>query len=158
MFSHVTAAVLHGLPTWGLPLDRVHATRSRRGGGRRSRAVALHSAALGSDEIDTAGGLPVTCLARTVVEVARTASVRGRRWPSRTRRLHGDRDAVPPRAPLDRAALTDALSRAARWPGAPAARRVIEFADGRSESVGESRSRVSLLRGTGCRLRCCSGR
>jgi predicted transcriptional regulator of viral defense system len=42
--SHVSAAVLHELPTWGMPLDRVHATRARRSGGRRGRALHLHAA------------------------------------------------------------------------------------------------------------------
>ena len=32
------------------------------------------------------------------------------------------------------------------WPGAPVARRVAAFADARSESVGESRSRVAIAR------------
>lgn len=40
--------------------------------------------------------------------------------------------------------LTAALQRSARWPGNPAARRAIAFADGRSQSVGESRSRVAI--------------
>jgi hypothetical protein len=49
-------------------------------------------------------------------------------------------------ATVDQAALADALLAAARWPGTPAARRVIAFADGRSANVGESRSRVALQR------------
>jgi hypothetical protein len=46
---------------------------------------------------------------------------------------------------VDRAALHTALERARRWPGSPGARRVIAFADGRSESVGESRSRIAIV-------------
>ena len=42
--------------------------------------------------------------------------------------------------------LDAALARSARRPGAPAARRVVAFANGLSESVGEPRSRVALLR------------
>jgi hypothetical protein len=37
-----------------------------------------------------------------------------------------------------------ALDRARGCPGVPVARRVVAFADGRSESVGESRSRVAI--------------
>lgn len=48
--------------------------------------------------------------------------------------------------PADRAALLTAQERSSRWPGGPAAGRVVDFADGRSGSVGESRSRVVLAR------------
>jgi hypothetical protein len=106
--SHVSAAVLHGLPTWGLSLERVHVSRDRRrSGGRVGRHVHVHIAPL------------------QAVVVADTALARGL---------------------VDRTELDGALQRAMRWPGSPAARRAIGFADGRSESVGESRSRVALYR------------
>ena len=47
---------------------------------------------------------------------------------------------------MDGAALSAALTGADGWPGIRAARRAIEFSDGASESVGESRSRVAMLR------------
>ncbi|MDZ7911442.1 MAG: hypothetical protein U5O16_06340 [Rhodococcus sp. (in: high G+C Gram-positive bacteria)] len=34
--SHISAAVLHGFELWSTPLDVVHLSRSRRGGGRKS--------------------------------------------------------------------------------------------------------------------------
>lgn len=145
VFSHVTAAVLHGLPVWSVPLDRVHATRPRSCGGRRSRAVLLHSAALAPSDIDVVNGLPVTSLARTVVDLARTVSHEAA-VAIADAALRGDPDADPPRYPLEPATLAAAAVGATRWPGAPAARRVIDFADGRSGSVGESRSRVALRR------------
>jgi hypothetical protein len=43
-----------------------------------------------------------------------------------------------------REALVSALLRAIGWLGSPAARRAVAFADERSESVGESRSRVAI--------------
>ena len=42
--------------------------------------------------------------------------------------------------------LTECLEQARRWHGVPQARRVIAFADGRSESVGESYSRIVMQR------------
>jgi hypothetical protein len=42
--------------------------------------------------------------------------------------------------------LAAALDRMAGWPGVPGARRAVEFADPRSMSVGESRSRVAMAR------------
>ncbi|QYN33115.1 hypothetical protein K1T35_31920 [Pseudonocardia sp. DSM 110487] len=71
--SHVSAAVLHGLSTWGLPLDRIHRTRDRRTGGRVGNGVHLHAAPLTPDEVDEVDGLLVTSVARTVVDLARTA-------------------------------------------------------------------------------------
>jgi hypothetical protein len=42
--------------------------------------------------------------------------------------------------------LADAVARCKGWRGCPKARGVVAFADGRSESVGESRSRVAIAR------------
>ncbi|HEX4252612.1 MAG TPA: hypothetical protein VH008_32420 [Pseudonocardia sp.] len=47
---------------------------------------------------------------------------------------------------VDPAELPDAPHRMRRRRGTPLARRVAAFADGRSESVGESRSRVAFAR------------
>lgn len=139
--SHVSAAVVHGLPVWQVPLHRVHATRRRSGGGRRGSLVCVHAAALERDEIVEIGGIAVTSVARTVVDLARSlpfeeavavadgALHRGRRARS-----------------LVQSDLVAVLDRAPSRPGSSAARRVVAFADGRSESVGESISRVRFAR------------
>ena len=52
--SHISAALLHGLPVWGVPLDLVHATRDRSSSGaRRGARVHLHCAPLRPEEIVT---------------------------------------------------------------------------------------------------------
>lgn len=51
VLSHASAAVVHGLPLWAVPLDRVHATRDRTSGARRSGILQLHAAALEPDEV-----------------------------------------------------------------------------------------------------------
>jgi hypothetical protein len=137
VFSHVTAAVLYGLPVWRVGLDRVHVTRARSNGGRARRAVHVHAAPLHPGEIGTAAGLPVTCPARTVVDLARTVPFE---------RALAVADAALHTKLVTPDQLAAAVLRAAGWPGVPAARRVVEFADGRSESVGESRSRVAIQR------------
>ncbi len=137
VFSHVTAAVLYGLPVWRIGLDLVHVTRPRRNGARTRRAVHVHPAPLDPGEIGTAVGLPVTCPARTVVDLGRTVPFE---------RAVAVADAALHMELVTRDQLAAAVLRAARWPGVPAARRVVEFADGRSESVGESRSRVAIQR------------
>jgi hypothetical protein len=139
--SHISAALLHGLPVWGVPLDVIHATRDRsRSGARRGSGVHLHCAPLHAEEIVTVGGIPCTDTARTVVDVARTvpfeqAVVVADAALRRTR-------SAPPL--VNRDALRGALRNAAGWRGVPAARRALAFADGRGESVGESRSRVAI--------------
>jgi hypothetical protein len=139
--SHVSAAVLHGLPVWRIPLRRVHLTRSRgRSGSRANALVHVHSAALAVEETCRVAGFAVTSLARTVLDLARSV-------PFEEAVVVADaalRAQPDHREPLAPAALSAALARAARWPGTPAARRVIGFADGRSGSVGESRSRVAI--------------
>jgi hypothetical protein len=135
--SHVSAAVMYGLPVWGLPLTQVHVTRDRPGGARAGSKVRVHAAPLESWERTAVAGLAVTSVARTLVDLARTAPFEVA-IPVLDAALHGR--LVGPEQ-LDRALL-----RATGWRGGPAARRAVAFADGRAESVGESRSRVALRR------------
>ncbi len=133
--SHVSAALVYGIELWRTPMDRVHVTRRRAYGGRRGARVHVHVAPLDPSATTFVGGVPVTSPARTLVDIARTLpfeqAVVAADFALR-RGLVGDDQ------------LFDAAARAKGWPGAPAARRVVAFADGRSESVGESRSRVRL--------------
>ena len=157
--SHVSAAVVHGLPTWGLPLERAHVTFDRRTGGRLDARLHVHTAPLHPDDIVVVDGLAVTSWARTVVDIARRArfepavAVADAALAAR-RTDPGSLPIVAVRAgghgavdsPALRAALDAAVRRAKGWPGVPAARRVVAFADGRAESVGESRSRIAIAR------------
>ncbi|WP_231569535.1 hypothetical protein [Prescottella defluvii] len=133
--SHQTAAVLHGLPLWQIPLDRIHVTRDRSGGGRRTRHLHSHSAPLTPGDVVELGGTRVTTVARTVADLCRTV-------PFERGVVVGD--CALARPDLTRDAIADALHYAAGRPGHPAALRALAFLDGRSESVGESRSRVAL--------------
>jgi hypothetical protein len=135
--SHVSAAVLHGIPVWHIPLDRVHVTRPRRTGGRCGSRVHVHTAPLDPSELAVRAGVAVTSVARTVVDLARSVPFEEAVVVA---------DAALAAGLVDRAELDQEVRQAQRWPGVPAARRVIGFADGRSESVGESRSRVALGR------------
>lgn len=134
--SHCSAAVLLGLPLWSIPLNRLHVTRSQRTGGRLSRTVHLHTAPLAGDDVVEIDGIAVTSPARTVVDLARSV-------PFEAAVVTADgalREGLMP------GALAGMVERVSGWRGAAAARRVVAFADGRSESVGESRSRVAILR------------
>ena len=137
VLSHLSAAVVHGLPLWSVRLDRVHVTRSRVSGARRSGVVHLYAAALDPDEVTVVDGLFVTSVARTIADLGRL--------------LPFDRALVPADGALHRRLVTremlvEALARRPRRPRNAAARRVVAFADGGAESAGETLSRLALRR------------
>jgi hypothetical protein len=136
VLSHASAAVLRDLPVWAEALGSVHITRPRRGGGGRRTVLRRHTSPLDPDEVTEVGGWPATVLARTVIDLARSV-------PFEQGVAAADRALAQG---LDPALLQVALEREAGWPGAGRARRVVAFADGRSESAGESVSRVGLSR------------
>ena len=133
--SHQSAAVLHGLPLWDVPLDRVHVTRRPRGVERhRARSCACHVARLRDDEVTLVDGIAVTDPVRTALDLARSLPARGgRRRPRR-----GAARAAPCRTTC----CADATVRHRGHAREPERRARGRAADGRSESVGESRSRV----------------
>jgi hypothetical protein len=137
VLSHTSAAVVHGLPLWSVPLDRVHATRDRTSGARRSSVVHLHAAVLHPDEVTLVGGLLVTTVARTLADIARMLSFEQALVPV---------DAALFRGLVTPDALAMAVARGAHRRNNGAARRVVAFADGRAESPGETRSRVAIHR------------
>ena len=70
VFSHGSAAALHGLPIWPAAVARVHVTRNRRGSGVKRSVVQVHGAPLRAPEIILIDNVPVTSLARTVLDLA----------------------------------------------------------------------------------------
>jgi hypothetical protein len=135
VFSHGSAAVLHGLPVWPAAVERVHVMRNRSGNGIKRAVVQVHGTPLDGPVIVLIDNRPVTSLARTVLDLART-------WPMTQAVAAGDRALT---LGLTRAELDAGLVVMECWPGVRAARRVVEFLDVRSESVGESVSRVRLM-------------
>jgi hypothetical protein len=133
--SHGSAAVLHGLPIWPAAVERVHVTRSRSGNGVKRSVVQVHGAPLTAVEIVLIDNLPATSLARTVLDLARTL-------PMTQAVAAGDRALALGLATEE---LNAGLFAMVRWPGIRRARRVVEFLDVRSESPGESASRVRLM-------------
>ena len=135
--SHQSAAVLHGLPLWDVALDRVHVTRRPPAWNIAGNVLCCHVARLHEDEIVDIGGVQVTSVVRTALDLARSlpheAAVVALDAALHGGLLHHD---------VLRARLFDI----AGTPGSRSAARAVSFADGRSESVGESRSRVILAR------------
>lgn len=134
--SHRSAAVLHGLPVSDRSLDRVQVTRSGTSSGKRRGYLHLHAAPLHPSEVVELDGVPVTSLARTVVDLGRSLSFE-------QAVTAGD---AALRAGCAADELSAVLVRARSRPGVAAARRAVEFSDGRSESPGESLSRIVCWR------------
>lgn len=136
VLSHLSAGVLHGLPIMASRLDQVQWTRNRRGGGRSDPQVHIYAAPIEAHEIVLLDGIAVTSLERTVIDLAR-------HLPFAEAVMAAD---AALRLGLDRSRLADSLESARRRPGSGRARRVVAFGDGRSESAGESWSRVEFAR------------
>jgi len=128
-----TAAVLHGLPLLGQAPAVPQLTRARRGPSVRSSSRHRQINGLEPWETTVLDGIPVTTLARTVFDLARRESFRSGVVVA---------DAAL-RAGLDREELRAVLDAHRGWPGTRRARKVIDFADGRSESPLESQCRVT---------------
>lgn len=145
--SHQSAAVLHGLPTWGLDLSRVHFTRTT-GRVRSDAVMSVHRSPLTPDEITEVDGVAVTTVERAITET--TCSTSYEVGVALADAALRDRLTDPER-------LVEAADRHRRWQGSAAARAAVRFADGLSESVGESRLRVLMadhaLPCPGCRSR-----
>lgn len=146
VISHVSAAVAHGYPLFRLDPPCVHTSGPRVDGVVRKSDpfVARHEIAVAEANIVTVGGLRCTSPALTVADVLRTT-------PPVTALVL--MDAAMARVAWDRVARAYDLEAAedfreevlhhlrAGARGVRQARRILEFADGRAESPGESVSR-----------------
>jgi hypothetical protein len=116
-------------------LATVSVTRDVGGHGRRTRWLRVHQCPLGTAERATIGDYRVTSIERTAIDVARTVSFE---------RAVAILDAAL-RLGAEPSLLDEIATAAAGRKGARVAREALTFADGRSESVGESISRVRIL-------------
>jgi predicted transcriptional regulator of viral defense system len=136
--SHHSAAIIHGLELLARPDPAgVTLTRSPHGCASRSdRAGAVvHIADLPPDQVTSRGGVLVTTVARTVVDLARTLPFADGVVVTDSA-LHAGKAA--------RNDLSAVLAACARWPGARRAERVALFSDHRAESALESVARVAF--------------
>lgn len=133
--SHVSACVVVGIPLWSPDLSNVHITRPPGVSTRKEAGVWHHSARLPDDHVIQVAGLPLTMPSRTVID---TACVTGFEASVVIADGFLREGLVTPDE------LLDMLDSMRDCPGSRNAGRVVEFADGKSESVGESRTRVLL--------------
>ncbi len=134
--SHETAAVIHGLDLVGKPSPDVRITRAPGNGSRSGRpGVIVHSAALPRGQITERVGVPVTTVARTVVDLARTLDVNQGVVAA---------DSALRTMQTSLQELRSVLEACRQWPGLLRAAEVVEFADWRAESALESIARVVI--------------
>jgi hypothetical protein len=128
--SHVSAVGEWDIAQWDLPLDQVHITRDDQRAGRKEAGVHQHLGALREEDVVVRNGIRVTGVPRTCLDTLSLVDVE-----------HG---LVVVNDALHRKLVTveDLAECAAfmeQWPGSLRHRVVLRLADGRIESVGESR-------------------
>ena len=135
VFSHWSAAVALNLPVLRARLQRVHVTTSDEALRGRT-GVAGHDLPLSEEEVVLVGGLLVTGVARTVVDIAAAAP-----FEDGVMVADGALFAGLPRARLEEAVALIGPRRAL-----PRIEDVVAFAHPGAESANESRSRVTEYR------------
>ena len=131
--SHQSAALIHGLDLLERQAPGVAVTRPPGASPKTRAGVRVHRAALPTSHVTRRGGVRVTSVARTVVDLARSSSFRAGVVTA---------DSALRKQLTTKAALGAVLADCARWPGLTRARQVVEFSDELSESALESLSRV----------------
>lgn len=143
--SHESAAALHEIPFLNPTRGRVHMTVDRAHGGGRRAAVHPHPRPLQPDEVAVVGGCRVTSRARTAIDVAMTGhlirAVAALDAVRLVRRYPGPEDP----APVTLTELTTVLDRLGRRRGSAVAKQALALSVDRSESAGESWSRMLML-------------
>lgn len=133
--SHHTAAQLHGLDLLAAS-SQVTITRAPGQGSRSGKpGICVHAARLPASHVGSRLAIPVTTVARTVIDLARSLDFGGGVVVADSA-LH---DRLTAKSELRRV-----LAELPRSRGAQRAAHVIEFSDGRSESALESIARVAF--------------
>ncbi|MBO0825451.1 MAG: type IV toxin-antitoxin system AbiEi family antitoxin domain-containing protein [Actinobacteria bacterium] len=132
--SHGTAAELHGLDQLSRG-EQLIVTRPPGAGSRSSRkpGVVVHAAQLPASQLGWRLGVPVTTVARTVIDLARTLGFQEGLVVA---------DSALHQRLTSKNELSAVLADCGRWRGAKRAAEVVEFADRLAESVLESLARV----------------
>lgn len=134
--SHQSALVLRGGRLWRADLETVHLTRTHDDHSRHRRGAVLHPA-LSVPPSTTSDGLSTVPLAVAVVQVG-LVPTRGGRRPEPLESLIAADGALHAGA-ISRDQLDEALALHRRHPHVEGVRLLLRHADGRHESVGETR-------------------
>ncbi len=134
--SHQSAAAVHGFEMWAPDLSKVHFTVDRNSGGRTTKTRHVHANPIADRDITEVDGIPVTTADRTIADLLRVL-------PFEAGVCVGDSALHAGSATVT--GIDEALVRSGGR-GIVTARRSLEFCDAKSESVGETRTRVLLHR------------
>jgi len=145
-FSHDSAAAMWRLPTLGPWSRDMHVLGPRHSGGRSNAGLRYHG--VGREGVpSTFNGFEVTSLARTVIDISCTTSFARAVGMADNALRPPDEGGFRHRigiAPVTHLELTQLLTSLDPYYASARATRVLEFADGRSASLGESLSRVNI--------------
>lgn len=129
--SHVSSAIEWGAETWGFDLDEVHLTRTDGKSGRREDGVVHHRGKLVEADVTLRHGVRVTSAARAVAETCTIAEVEPALTVANSLLHLGEVSG----SDLD---VQTGVTRC--WPMSLTTELVKRLADGRIESVAESRA------------------
>jgi hypothetical protein len=133
-----TALALRGVPLWGVDLGRVHVFRDGAHTSRTDAGVVHHLGPPADRDVDEFAGMLVARPELAMADAARMVP-----FEAGVVLADGVLRLLAP----DRELLSHIVREEQRdWRGALASGRVLDFADGDAETVGESRSRVMLAR------------
>ena len=142
VLSHLSAAVVWGVPTFGVPPGQVHVLATLAAGTRTEHGFTRHAVRDSGLDVAVIDGIAVTSFVRTLVEFSATApfdaAIAALDWaliPSTSRAI---------KRFTTRAELSACAERLGRFRGKPAFNRALAFASPLSESVGESVSRANM--------------
>jgi predicted transcriptional regulator of viral defense system len=140
--SHADAAAVHGLALLTRPkpnsISVSRPLQAPRTNSSHRSLIRLRTSDLPAEDRVLRYGVPVTSVARTVVDLARTTSLREGVVVADSA-LHGKQ--------TTKKELYAVLDRCAQWPGIAQARRAIDFSDALSESPLESLARLVFAEG-----------
>jgi hypothetical protein len=130
VLSHLSAMPEYGGPMWGVPLDVVHVTRRDRRAGRKEAGVRQHQGILLPGDVEIRNGVEVTAAPRTAIDVTTVAGVE-QSLAMINHLLHEGFTTI--------AEIRQRYTTMDKHPFTLATDLVLRLADGRIESVGESR-------------------
>lgn len=136
--THASALPFHAAPTWGIDLSEIHLTRPDEKTGRREAGVRQHRGKIRDGDLLEAYGIAVSAAVRTALEVTTMAPTEAALAVVDHFLHRGDFTVEELRSRYE--------GGMDRWPHSLATDLVLRLADGRSESVGESRLRYLMWR------------
>jgi putative AbiEi antitoxin of type IV toxin-antitoxin system/uncharacterized protein DUF559 len=139
--SHEDAALVHGLTLLDRPPSGTYSVTlpaSTALGRARRPGIRLRTSALPVRHVTVCQGIPVTTVARTVIDVARTTAFKAGVVTA---------DSALRMRQTSVAQLSALIWDCDRWPGIVRAREVVAFSDPRAESAFESIARVAFRDG-----------